>query len=65
MILKEFDRQRESFHGNIWKLRGIDINVISLKLTFRGLLSGNLVINEKTKSLEYEDLSWIYEVWNI
>jgi len=63
LIVKEINTQRENFHGNIWRLRDIEINIISIDLTFRNFRSGDLLISKKTPYFNDNNLSWLKKDW--
>ena len=49
-------KQREGFHGAIWKSRNINIAPTSFNINFKGCPGGHLIINEKTKSITEEEM---------
>lgn len=63
MIYDNWETQRESFFANVMKHRDVKINPVSLDIIFRNMRSGDLKIDEKTKSVSNCDLSWLYQVW--
>tara|TARA_Y100000591_G_C21843877_1_gene707429 strand:- start:581 stop:1435 length:855 start_codon:yes stop_codon:yes gene_type:complete len=54
-IKNEINKQAEGFFTSITFLKHININIISLILNFRGMISGDLIIDNNTPTLDTEN----------